>query len=90
MFLGKKRKAERFRDPDRMFVRGLQATYNAYSQRTGFKVPGGELLVFGLACGQIMFAFLLSPETIPPEYNSWYVSYWSTIQVSRSRESYGG
>ncbi|KAJ9097633.1 hypothetical protein QFC21_004669 [Naganishia friedmannii] len=22
-------------------------------------------------CGQIMFAFLLSPETIPPEYNTW-------------------
>lgn len=62
-----------------MFVRGLQATYNAYSQRTGFKVPGGELLVFGLACGQIMFAFLLSPETIPPEYNAWYV-YFQVLQ----------
>lgn len=56
-----------------MFVRGLQATYNACSQRTGFSIPYGDILVFGLSCGQIMFAFLLSPETIPPEYNSWSV-----------------
>ena len=60
-------------DSCRMFVRGLQATYNAHSQRTGFRIPYGDILVFGLSCGQIMFAFLLSPETIPPEYNSWYV-----------------
>ncbi|KAJ9123945.1 hypothetical protein QFC22_000736 [Naganishia vaughanmartiniae] len=47
------------------------ATYNAYSRRTGFEIPYGDILVFGLSCGQIMFAFLLSPETIPPEYNTW-------------------
>lgn len=57
----------------RMFVRGLQASYNQVSARTGYKVPFGSMIVFGLSCGQIMFAFLLSPSTIPPEYNSWYV-----------------
>lgn len=72
------RGADRALKPGRMFVRGLQATYNAYSQRTGLQIPDGigSILVFGLSCGQIMFAFLLSPETIPPEYNSWYVL-WS-------------
>jgi hypothetical protein len=58
-----------------MFVRGLQASYNQVSAKTGYKVPFGSMIVFGLSCGQIMFAFLLSPSTIPPEYNSWYVSF---------------
>ncbi len=55
----------------RMFVRGLQASYNTFSLRTGFEIPYGDLIVFGFCCGQIMFAFLMSPETIPVEYNSW-------------------
>ncbi|KAL7423098.1 hypothetical protein Q5752_002397 [Cryptotrichosporon argae] len=50
-----------------MFVRGLQATYN----QLGFDMPHGELLVFGMCCGQIMFAWLLSPETMPKEYSQW-------------------
>ena len=58
---------------ERMFVRGLQASYNQVSAKTGYKVPFGSMIVFGLSCGQIMFAFLLSPSTIPPEYNSWQV-----------------
>jgi hypothetical protein len=55
----------------RMFVRGLQGAYNQYTPRFGIHIPHGDLLLFGLCCGQIMFAFLLSPETIPREYNSW-------------------
>ncbi|OCF43564.1 hypothetical protein I317_02582 [Kwoniella heveanensis CBS 569] len=54
-----------------MFVRGLQALYNQYTPRFGIHVPHGDLLVFGACCGQIMFAWLLSPETIPREYSAW-------------------
>ncbi|WVF69152.1 hypothetical protein IAT40_003927 [Kwoniella sp. CBS 6097] len=54
-----------------MFVRGLQASYNQYTPRFGIHIPHGDLLVFGACCGQIMFAWLLSPETIPREYSAW-------------------
>lgn len=54
-----------------MFVRGLQAAYNQYTPALGIHIPHGDILLFGLCCGQIMFAFLLSPETIPREYSNW-------------------
>ncbi|WVQ73232.1 hypothetical protein IAR50_002798 [Cryptococcus sp. DSM 104548] len=54
-----------------MFVRGLQAAYNQYTPRLGIHIPHGDVLLFGACCGQIMFAFLMSPETIPKEYNNW-------------------
>ncbi|ORY24308.1 hypothetical protein BCR39DRAFT_547390 [Naematelia encephala] len=57
-----------------MFVRGLQGTYNHYTPRFGIHIPHGDLLLFGACCGQIMFAFLLSPETMPREYSSWIQS----------------
>jgi hypothetical protein len=57
-----------------MFVRGLQGSYNLYAPKYGVHVPHGDLLVFGLCCGQIMYAWLVSPETIPREYNAWCVS----------------
>lgn len=57
-----------------MFVRGLQGTYNSYAPVVGINIPHGDVLLFGLCCGQIMFAFLLSPETIPREYNNWILS----------------
>ncbi|ODO10135.1 hypothetical protein I350_02363 [Cryptococcus amylolentus CBS 6273] len=56
-----------------MFVRGLQAAYNQYTPRLGIHIPHGDVLLFGACCGQIMFAFLMSPETIPKEYNNWQV-----------------
>lgn len=54
-----------------MFVRGLQGSFNQYAPKLGIKIPNGDVLLFGLCCGQIMFAFLLAPETIPREYNNW-------------------
>ncbi|KAK8858599.1 hypothetical protein IAR55_002828 [Kwoniella newhampshirensis] len=57
-----------------MFVRGLQASYNQYTPRYGIRIPHGDLLVFGACCGQIMFAFLLSPETMPREYSQWILA----------------
>ena len=56
----------------RMFVRGLQGSYNLYTPRFGIHIPHGGILLFGACCGQIMYAWLCSPETIPKEYNDWY------------------
>ncbi|KAJ7172550.1 hypothetical protein C8R46DRAFT_154462 [Mycena filopes] len=54
-----------------LFVRGLQGTYNAYSERTGLRIPHGATIVFSLACGQIMYAFFLRPDTLPRSYIAW-------------------
>jgi len=51
--------------------RGLQGTYNALSERHGFTVPYGSVLVFSLCCGQIMYAWMMRPDTIPPSYAAW-------------------
>jgi len=51
--------------------RGLQGTYNALSDRHGFTIPYGSVLVFSLCCGQIMYAWMMRPDTIPPSYAVW-------------------
>ena len=50
---------------------GLQGSYNAFTTKHGISIPHGDTLVFALCCGQIMYAFLMSPETLPPSYQSW-------------------
>ncbi|KAJ7635012.1 hypothetical protein FB45DRAFT_830570 [Roridomyces roridus] len=57
-----------------IFVRGLQGTYNTYSEKWGISIPYGAVLVFSLACGQIMYAFFLRPDTLPPAYNNWILA----------------
>ncbi|KAH9029497.1 hypothetical protein EDB85DRAFT_1966271 [Lactarius pseudohatsudake] len=54
-----------------LFVRGLQGSYNAYSEKHGFRVPHGDVLVFALSCAQIMYSFLLRPDTLPRSYTTW-------------------
>lgn len=54
-----------------LFVRGLQGSYNAYSERKGLRVPYGDVLVFSLACSQIMYGYLVRPETLPRSYIKW-------------------
>jgi len=54
-----------------MFVRGLQGTYNGFTKKRGIHVPYGAVWVFSLCCAQIMYAFLLRPDSIPPAYNNW-------------------
>ncbi|CAE6474779.1 unnamed protein product [Rhizoctonia solani] len=67
-----------FETPDRrltiaqqIFVRGLQGSYNYWSKLFGIRIPFGDVMVFSLCCGQIMYAFLLSPSTIPRSYRVW-------------------
>ncbi|KAF8885816.1 hypothetical protein BD779DRAFT_1442157 [Infundibulicybe gibba] len=54
-----------------MFVRGLQGSYNAYTTKRGIHVPHGDVLVFSLACGQILYGFLLRPDSLPRSYTNW-------------------
>ncbi|KAF8602661.1 hypothetical protein BDV93DRAFT_557422 [Ceratobasidium sp. AG-I] len=54
-----------------LFVRGLQGSYNHWSKRLGIHIPFGDVMVFSLCCGQILYAFLLSPDTIPRSYRVW-------------------
>ncbi|KAF8126436.1 hypothetical protein K438DRAFT_1890618 [Mycena galopus ATCC 62051] len=54
-----------------VFVRGLQGSYNFHSEQLGFSIPYGAVLVFSLACGQIMYAFFLRPDSLPRSYIGW-------------------
>ncbi|KAF7301198.1 hypothetical protein MIND_00684500 [Mycena indigotica] len=54
-----------------LFVRGLQGIYNDYSEHWGISIPHGASIVFALACGQIMYAFFLRPDTLPRSYVNW-------------------
>ncbi|KAJ7512880.1 hypothetical protein B0H11DRAFT_1947807 [Mycena galericulata] len=54
-----------------MFVRGLQGTYNSYSDKYGIHIPYGAVMVFSIACGQILYAFTMRPDTLPRSYLNW-------------------
>ncbi|KAJ7859259.1 hypothetical protein B0H13DRAFT_2237517 [Mycena leptocephala] len=54
-----------------VFVRGLQGSYNFYLEQWGLRIPYGAEIVFSLACGQIMWAFFLRPDTLPRSYVGW-------------------
>lgn len=51
-----------------IFCRGL---YTVLTHRPLFRVPYGDVLLFGLSNAQIMSAFILYPETLPAWYWHW-------------------
>lgn len=54
-----------------LFVRGLQGNVNILQGRGWLKIPHGDILLFGVATGQIMYSWLLSPEALPAGYRRW-------------------
>jgi len=54
-----------------LFVRGLEGSYNVMHAKKWVSIPHGAVLVFGIACGQIMYAWLHAPDTLPRGYVSW-------------------
>jgi hypothetical protein len=38
-----------------MFVRGLQGSWNAFSNKRGIKIPQGAVMVFSIWCGSVLF-----------------------------------
>jgi len=65
------KRARRIAIGQQMFVRGLQGSYNALAAKYGFNVPYGAVWLFSIACSQIMYGFLLRPDTLPKAYISW-------------------
>ncbi|KAH9919707.1 uncharacterized protein B0H18DRAFT_1096075 [Fomitopsis serialis] len=65
------KKSRRVAIAQQMFVRGLQGSFNAFSQTHGVSIPHGDVLMFGLCCGQIMYAWLVRPETLDRGYDMW-------------------
>ncbi|KAG8982201.1 hypothetical protein FRC05_000343, partial [Tulasnella sp. 425] len=65
------RKSRRLSISQQMFVRGLQGSFNFWSKQFGIRVPFGSVWVFAFCCGQIMYGFLLRPDTIPKSYETW-------------------
>ncbi|KAK0525365.1 hypothetical protein OC835_005630 [Tilletia horrida] len=54
-----------------LFVRGLEGSYNVMHAKKWISIPHGAVLVFGIACGQIMYAWLHAPDTLPRSYVAW-------------------
>ncbi|KAL5035403.1 hypothetical protein RTP6_003105 [Batrachochytrium dendrobatidis] len=55
------------------FMRSMQAGYNALESRDLFAFPYGDTILFSIACGSIMYAFVMHPTSIPRSYYSWMV-----------------
>ncbi|KAF9155328.1 hypothetical protein BG015_010260 [Linnemannia schmuckeri] len=51
-----------------MLIRAGQGVYNAGKHRGLFSFRHGDAALFALACGQVMYAYTMQPESIPPEY----------------------
>ena len=57
-----------------LFVRGLEGSYSVAHERGLINVPYGAVITFGLACGQIMWAWLEAPDSLPKSYRNWITS----------------
>ncbi|KAJ3101565.1 hypothetical protein HK100_004519 [Physocladia obscura] len=56
-------------------VRALQASYNALETRNIVRFPHGDTALFSFACASIMYAYAMTPDTIPGEYYRWIVDH---------------
>ncbi|KAK0465639.1 hypothetical protein IW261DRAFT_1523426 [Armillaria novae-zelandiae] len=56
-----------------MFVRGLQGTFNAYTTAKNIKIPHGDVILFALINGQILYANFLRPDSLNRGYHNWFV-----------------
>ncbi|EPQ31596.1 uncharacterized protein PFL1_00929 [Pseudozyma flocculosa PF-1] len=63
--------ANRIALAQQLFVRGLEGSYNVAHSKGLVNVPHGAVLCFGLACGQIMHAWLTAPDSLPGSYRNW-------------------
>ncbi|KAI7815802.1 hypothetical protein BC939DRAFT_87666 [Gamsiella multidivaricata] len=57
-----------------MLIRAGQGVYNAGKHRGVFRFRHGDAVLFALACGQVMYAYTMQPESIPPEYLKFMVN----------------
>ena len=62
-----------------MLVRAIQSVYNAAKARGWWHLWGsdwehGDTLLFALACAQVMYAYVMRPETLPASYNRFIIN----------------
>jgi hypothetical protein len=71
-----------------LLVRGLEGTYNSAHSKGLINIPNGAVISFGLACGQIMYAWLNCPQTLPRSYTSWITtaSHISPLSLDAHRD----
>ncbi|KAG0252805.1 hypothetical protein BG011_006735 [Mortierella polycephala] len=50
-----------------MFIRSMQGVYNAGKYRGQFSFRHGDAFLFALASAQVMYAYVMHPDTIPKE-----------------------
>ncbi|GAA5973669.1 hypothetical protein JCM11641_005071 [Rhodosporidiobolus odoratus] len=63
-----------------LFVRGLQGHYTTLKSSGVVNIKNVSVLVFGFSCAQIMYGWLMAPETLPSGYRRWI------LQASRVPE----
>ncbi|KAF9163534.1 hypothetical protein DFQ26_002420 [Actinomortierella ambigua] len=51
-----------------MLIRAGQGVYNAAKHRGRFEFRHGDALLFALGSAQVLYAYCMQPDTIPPEY----------------------
>nr|CAG8577667.1 8354_t:CDS:2 [Entrophospora candida]CAG8592414.1 599_t:CDS:2 [Entrophospora candida] len=56
-----------------LFVRALQALFNAGHARKYFRFPHGVSLLFIITTGQVLYAYTMQPNTIPSDFFQWMV-----------------
>ncbi|KAI8582245.1 hypothetical protein K450DRAFT_228052 [Umbelopsis ramanniana AG] len=52
------------------FVRALQALYNAGKERDIVNFKNGDALLFALTSAQVLYAYTMQPQTLPPDFYS--------------------
>ncbi|KAI9486495.1 MAG: hypothetical protein EXX96DRAFT_534748 [Benjaminiella poitrasii] len=67
------KKERRIDIAQQLLVRALQAIYNAGKARDIFYFRNGDALLFGLTCGQVLYAYTMRPETLPPDFYSFMI-----------------
>ncbi|CAG8501558.1 8173_t:CDS:2 [Ambispora leptoticha] len=63
-----------------LFVRAMQGVYNAGQAREYFHFPHGDSILFAVCSAQLLYAYTMQPNTIPPEFLHFMVK---TAGVSR-------
>ncbi|KAI8063716.1 uncharacterized protein B0P05DRAFT_555409 [Gilbertella persicaria] len=56
-----------------LLVRALQAIYNAGKARDIFYFENGDALLFAVTCAQVLYAYTMRPETLPPDFYAFMV-----------------
>ncbi|CAJ0755136.1 12636_t:CDS:10 [Entrophospora sp. SA101] len=72
-FIAAEKRERRVAISQQLFVRALQALFNAGHARKYFRFPHGVSLLFIITTGQVLYAYTMQPNTIPSDFFQWMV-----------------